>query len=265
MVKIYSYLCRIYKRLKMEKVYMASVVRDYQMYDNCIRNNPWCKNLELKPLDNLKENKYISVRYNEFLDSFEDEGWIILCHEDWRLECDIVPILETLDKNCLWGPIGIFVEEYENSDFLKSFGRVFHCEKDGQKKRLLHGWSDKGRVDTFDCQCIIMHSSLVKKYHLRFDPNLSYDMYVEDFCVAAYEAHSIESHTVGIKCTHFSTGNITERFFQALEYVREKYRNGKKRYATGVGRYNTFGPDNGKPIHTHRKALISHIAFMCLK
>lgn len=246
----------------MSKVYMVSVVRDYQMYGKCVKDNPWCKDLTLVPLDNLKENKPITVRYNAFLDSLQEEGWVIFCHEDWRLDCDILPILERLDKNFIYGPIGVFVEECEHADFIHINGQVTHSAKDGKRRRVIHGVEKEARVDCFDCQCIIVHSSLVKKYGLGFDENLSFDMYAEDFCVNAYERFGIESRTVYIPCTHFSRGNINERFHKSLDYVREKYRGGKKRYATIVGRHNTFGGGNpDKKVCTYRNTLLAKIRY----
>lgn len=249
----------------MSNVYMVSVVRDYQMYGKCVKDNLWCKDLNLLPLDNLKENKPITVRYNEFLDSFTEEGWIVFCHEDWMLECDIRPILETLDKSMLWGPIGVYLEECQHSDFVHLYGRVNHSMKDGRGKTAVVGLEDSARVDCFDCQCLIVHSSLIKQYGLRFDPNLKFDMYVEDFCVNAYEKHDIISHTVRIECTHYSKGDINTRFHNSLDYVREKYKDSKKRYITIVGRHNGFGRNSDKPIHTYRNSLIPMIRYYLLK
>lgn len=249
----------------MSKIYMVSVVRDYQMYGKCVSDNPWCKDLTLVPLDNLKENKPITVRYNAFLDSLQEDGWIVFCHEDWMLECDIQPILDGLDKDKLWGPIGVFVEECKNSDFVHLFGEVKHSLKDGSAVRTVHGLEPSARVDCFDCQCLIVYSALVRKYGLRFDENLKFDMYVEDFCVNAYEKYGIISQTVKIECTHFSKGDINTRFHNSLDYVREKYKDGKKRYATIVGRHNTFGRNLDKPIHTYRNTLLPKIRYYILK
>ena len=249
----------------MSKVYMVSVVRDYQMYGKCIKDNPYCKDLTLVALDNLRENKPITVRYNEFLDTLEDDGWIVFCHEDWMPECDLRPILETLDKSMLWGPIGVYLEECEHSDFVHLRGRVNHSGKDGSGKVAVGGAEPYDRVDCFDCQCLIVHSTLVRRYGLRFDPNLHFDMYVEDFCVNAYEKYGIISHTAVIECTHFSKGDINTRFHNSLDYVREKYAGSKKRYVTIVGRHNDFGRNRNKPIHTYRHTLIPKIRYYLLK
>lgn len=47
-------------------VIFVSVVRDYDMYDKCVGQNKFCRNVRLNPIDNRVENKGISQRYNEF-------------------------------------------------------------------------------------------------------------------------------------------------------------------------------------------------------
>ena len=238
---------------------MVSVVRDYEMYSRCVLGNPCCRSLTIVTLDNTKENLGIPVRYNSFLDSIEEEGWIVFCHEDWMLECDLQSILEGHDKDFLYGPIGVFVEERKNRDFIFMNGEVKHCRKNGESPRTVYGIETSARVDCFDCQCLIVHSSLVKKYGLRFDENLLFDMYVEDFCANAYEKYGVVSRTVKIECTHYSRGSINARFHSSLDYVREKYRDGKKRYATIVGKHNTFGRNIDKPVSKYRNSLLGKL------
>lgn len=241
------------------KIYMVSVVRDYGMYSRCVLDNPFCRSLSIVTLDNREENLGIPFRYNRFLDSVEEDGWIVFCHEDWMLECDISSVLDGLDKNCLYGPVGVFVEEGGRRDFIFMHGEVRHCSKEGESPRTVYGIETSARVDCFDCQCLIVHSSLVKRYGLRFDQNLLFDMYVEDFCVNAYEKYGVISRTVKIGCTHFSRGSINARFHSSLDYVREKYKGGKKRYATIVGRHNTFGRNIDKPVSKYRDNLLGKV------
>ena len=241
------------------KIYMVSVVRDYGMYSRCVLDNPFCRSLSIVTLDNREENLGIPFRYNRFLDSVEEDGWIVFCHEDWMLECDISSVLDGLDKNCLYGPVGVFVEEGGRRDFIFMHGEVRHCSKEGESPRTVYGIETSARVDCFDCQCLIVHSSLVKRYGLRFDQNLLFDMYVEDFCVNAFEKYGVISRTVKIGCTHFSRGSINARFHSSLDYVREKYKGGKKRYATIVGRHNTFGRNIDKPVSKYRDNLLGKV------
>ena len=138
-------------------------------------------------------------------------------------------------------------------------GEAKNCRKDGKSLKTIYGVETCARVDCFDCQCLIVHSSLVKKYGLRFDEKLLFDMYVEDFCVNAFEKYGVISRTIKIECTHFSRGSINARFHSSLDYVREKYKGGKKRYATIVGRHNTFGRNIDKPVSKYRNNLLGKV------
>ena len=244
-------------------IYCISVVRDHAMYDKCIRNNPFCRQMSLTAIDNTSENKGIPTRYNEFLEHFDGEGWIIFCHEDWQLDEDILPFLENADTKRLYGPIGSFVKECKHSDFIVTKGRTIQGTKDFSSERMIKIGPREGRVDTFDCQCLIVHHSLIRQYGLRFDERLSFDLYVEDFCVNAYDRYGIESYVLPILCHHYSLGSITDRFHASLEYLREKYRESRKRYSSTVGRHSTFGRNPEKPVYNLRNQPGSIIRYWC--
>lgn len=247
-------------------VYMVSVVRDYSMYGRCILDNPFCRDFRKYPLDNLRENLPITVRYNRWLDSFDgDEGWIIFCHEDWKPLEDLVPILEKLDKGKLYGPIGSYVEQCEHSDFQSLRGFVIQSRKDGSHVKQLHAMVDSEEVDTVDCQCLMVHSSLLREYGLRFDENLSFDLYVEDFCAWAHYKYGISTEVVIFQSQHFSEGVAGERFYASLDYLRKKYASSPKRYGSTVGRFKTFGGNIHKRIFMRRKTLLTKIRYRIMK
>ena len=211
----------------MDKIVFISVVRDFEMYDRLVRKNEYNLNrwTEFVCFDNREENIGVSERYNSFLESYDYKkpAWFVFCHEDWEAKEALAPKLNKLSKKCLWGSVGVLsiVTKEKIYRFLK--GSCEQSNKDGSGLKLLEGFKQKGKVDTVDCQCLIMHSSLVDKYALRFDPTLTFDLYVEDFCIVAYEKHNILSRVVSIKCRHWSFGNITEKFFEAKERIYSKY------------------------------------------
>jgi 2-polyprenyl-3-methyl-5-hydroxy-6-metoxy-1,4-benzoquinol methylase len=101
--------------------------------------------------------------------------------------------------------------------------------RDGLKKRAIKGMNSRTGVlvDTLDCQCAIVHSSLVEKYNLCFDENLKFDLYIEDFCINAKINHDIESNILNINCCHHSIiDNMDERpsYFKMLKYFNKKYK-----------------------------------------
>lgn len=230
------------------KVSVASVVRDVAMYERCILENPYFAGADLVMLDNREENRPITKLYNDFLDGIDDDRWILLCHEDWELKENLLQVLSRLDKDKLYGPIGVFVEEKKNVDVMVIKGAAQQSAKSGARSVIIRGKEVEGRVDTFDCQCLILHSSIARQHYLRFDEALSFDMYVEDFCVNAYEQAGVESHAVSIDCHHHSEGKLSHAFRDSVEYVRRKYSKSKKRYATIVGHLNTFGGDPARPV-----------------
>lgn len=248
-----------------ERVYIVSVVRDYSMYDRCIRNNPFCQEFRQVPLDNVQENLSITVQYNRFLESFQEDGWIIFCHEDWRLDQDLFPLLRDLDKSCLYGPIGMYLIECKHADFMEVRGFTVDGPKDGSRSNRFRGVRLQGVVDTFDCQCLIVHRSLIRRHNLRFDETLTFDLYVEDFCVAAREKAGIDSHILLMKCHHFSQGTIAPRFYVALSYLQKKYANASKRYASIVGRHVTWGRNADKPVYNMHRTLGAWLRYLIKK
>ncbi len=216
---------------------IVSVVRDFEIYNKLIKNNKfYSTNTNFIIFDNSKENITIPKRYNSFLESYDysKEDWFVFCHEDWEAKEDLEQKLLNLNKDCLYGPIGMsFGKFYKKS---VAYGIIIQSDKNGDSPvKYGRNIDDKNNlVGTFDCQCLIVHSSLIKKYHLRFDENLSWDLYVEDFCIAANEKHNICSKILLLKCQHYSHGAITKRFYDQLTYLRKKYRHSFKIYCTTV-------------------------------
>ena len=236
-----------------EKIYLVSVVRDYAMYQKCIVDNPCCQFLSVVTLDNSKENLPIPVQYNRFTDSLEEDGWVIFCHEDWMLLQDIRPLLSGLDRSCIYGPVGAVMEVCENADFIHISGHIQQRRKDGSWHKDVRGTWKGPEADTFDCQCVIVHSALLKEKELRFDPKLTFDMYAEDFCASAY-LKGIPSRILPVKCRHYSGGTVGDRFFASLEYLRGKYKDCPKRFPSPVHRRISFGGDQSKPIYNYRRS-----------
>ena len=233
------YLKNRYKKFSLQdraSICFISVVNDYNLYDRYVKNNKYVKmikNVKCIDFDNTKTNKYISVRYNDFLNSYDysKESWFIFCHQDWELFTDITSLLSCLDKTKIYGPIGC------QGDFDVSvkgkYARIYKGEcievsRDGSQQTKTSFCSFKDPlVDTLDCQAMLVHSSLINKYNLRFDENLKWDLYVEDFCFNSYLRYGIETNVVKIKCCHHSDTGFKntppDSYYEMLEYMKEKY------------------------------------------
>ena len=141
---------------KNDKVVVFSVVRDQDMYLRCLLGNHFLKGCVLKKVDNATDNQPVTKRYNDFLDSLEEDCWVVLCHEDWEVKERLYDVVKNFDPAYLYGPIGVFVEERETVDVIVPMGYVSQSTKNDRKEIVIRGKEFEGRVDTFDCQCLIL-------------------------------------------------------------------------------------------------------------
>lgn len=212
----------------MNDAYIVSAVRDFHMYNRYIAQNRNCSGTSIVMFDNREKNEPIPVRYNDFLDSFDysKQAWFIFCHEDFELEEPILDIVTNLPKEHLYGPVGSARIGFAGFGIQRTYGNISCINRDGSGERWYPGIFVKEPkcVETFDCCCVIVHSSLVKKHALRFDPKLEFDMYVEDFCAAAKVAADINSYVIPMSSCHHSSSAATERLTRHLPYLASKYR-----------------------------------------
>lgn len=208
----------------MDKTVFISVVRDYGMYRKCVSENPHTREARCVDFDNRERNEAIPVCYNRFLDGydFSDPAWFVFCHEDFQPLEPLSDHLERADLNTLYGPIGVVTRHRWR---VYCHGEIEACSRQGgNPKRIGHKAPMGTPVETFDCQCLIVHSSCVARHKLRFDENLTFDLYVEDFCIAAKEKHGIESKILPVRCRHWSDSTAPQmRYFPQKAYLREKY------------------------------------------
>jgi len=230
----------------MDPIYVYTVIRDYSMYNMCIVNNLHWGPAKLIPADNRENNEYITVCYNRFLATVLEDCWLVFCHEDFMLTGPIEPLLGQADKSAIYGAIGGILTikrhwllgEVPTSTIL---GEITQSDKTGSNTHKKGSAVSMGTiVDTVDCQCVIVHSSLLRKYKLRFDESLAFDLYAEDFCIGAMLKHGILTRILPISCHHFSGGKVAERFFNQLDYLEKKYPRweayGSVGYSIGGGR-----------------------------
>ena len=215
-----------------ETVFFISVVNNYDLYNRCIKNNPFVtgsENIKLVEYNNIKDNVYIAKRYNSFLNNYNysKEAWFVFCHCDWEPLEDINLQLSKLDKSSLYGPVGSKVEIFNNKCYRTMTGCCYEKRRDGSDLRYLTSFADSIEpTDTFDCQCLIVHSSLIKKYNLRFDENLKWDLYVEDFCINSKLNYNINSYALYFACCHWSGyHDLPKSYLKSIEYVNSKYPN----------------------------------------
>lgn len=214
------------------------VYNKQEFYEKVVVACEYHQNCDFFGYDNTKENMSIPKRYNHFIkteitqsENPESQGfWCIFMHQDFAFREDPDLIIKDLDKNCIYGPIGVIlkpipsantsepVEEYETVFYGKVAQRV-------HQKFVYIGSSISGptTVEVLDCCCMIIHSSLIKKYNLLFDENLNFHMYAEEFSLSAKKNYGIETKVIEIECFHLGMGKLDDAFKTSAQYLKEKF------------------------------------------
>lgn len=182
-----------------------TVVNDYNILNNSLLQSSGITNNNIIIIDNTVDNIPISKRYNETIEKIlkdnsennevitkDTSTWLIFCHQDFYIGEDLLPRLISLDKNCIYGPIGI------SSDSNKLLGRIVQANN-----TYIGATCDNCVVDTIDAMCMIVNEDIIKEYNLSFDENFRYHFYVEDFCLQA-RTKGIPTKTLQINCQHKS-------------------------------------------------------------
>ena len=211
----------------MVKNIAISVSRDPALYASCIRDNPYAFPLERLVIDNRERNEPISVCYNRFLDGYDysHEAWFMFCHEDFELREDVSPILDRIDRSALHGVVGGARRGIAGFGRQVIYGNMTECRRNGEGEEWQVGRrvEKATEVESFDCCCLMVHSSLIARYGLRFDERLPFDLYVEDFCATAKVKYGIRSFVHPVKCCHHSGSRATGRLYRHLPYLGKKY------------------------------------------
>lgn len=211
----------------MSAVVLVSVVRDFAMYGRCVGANACAADCSRVALDNREQNEGIPVRYNRFLAErpADEDAWYVFCHEDFELLAPLPPLLAQADPGALWGPIGASTRvRFGVYHQWRLVGSVEECAKDGSNRRRIGESVPQGTpVETFDCQCLAVHSSLVRRHGLRFDEALTFDLYAEEFCIAAKERAGVVSRILPVAARHWSGGRVQPRYYAQEAHVNAKY------------------------------------------
>ena len=208
----------------------VTVVRDPEMYSRLVRENPNNACGEFVAFDNAAENLPITTRYNSFLDGWDysRRAWFVFVHEDYELLEPLGPCLDCVDTRCIYGTVGARSTR-PGDDVLWAL----NSNRDGSDLGLYGSpISAPVTVLTSDCNCLIVHSDLVRDYHLRFDERLTFDLYAEDFEINAFERYGVRTKVLGVLNHHYSFGHVGRRFFEQRRYLMGKYAHAGRAYGT---------------------------------
>ena len=224
-------------------IHIITVVNNHALFDQTIRNNPYMNAFPMHVFDNAAENVGLSKRYNDYIvNRMPEDAWLVFCHQDFAFEEDIAQKLAVLDRGRIYGPTGtgptkqfLFIASFSRYgverfrlgfyDRTKKYGRI--TQKTPKKTQAMGRYIRKpALVDTVDCCCMIVHTSLIRKHNLRFDESLEWHLYVEDFCLNARARHGVQTMAVQLDCVHLSAGTPDFGFEKDLVYLKSKYGTG---------------------------------------
>ena len=215
-----------------QDIQIICVVSNFEIFGSMIGKNPFMNIFPVQAYDNTADNIGIPKRYNHFIDHhMKDDAWLVFCHQDFGFSEDPAATLKHLDRTGIYGPIGAvkkkgFYFRHGKLTFSKKtlLGQIQQARNDSNY--FPHGVHlDKPQiVDTVDCCCLVVHSSLIKKYDLRFDEHLDFHLYSEDFSLNARYKYGIRTRAVQMDARHMSFGDTSREFHASLEYLKTKYR-----------------------------------------
>lgn len=208
-----------------------------ELFEKIISNNKSFENNEICAYDNTVENLPITKRYNEFLDkvvlSGNEDFWCVFIHQDFGVLEDIDLSLKNLKTDSIYGATGI--KFYKRTSLyklsnptrpsVKVYGQIMQGNN-GFETFVPYGdnITKPQVVDAIDCSCIIIHSTLIKKYNLHFDENLSFHLYAEELSYRAKKDYKIKTKAVQLKCFHLGRGNLNEEFQKSAAYLKNKFK-----------------------------------------
>lgn len=205
----------------MPDIKLVTAVINPEMYDKFFLSNANVNCYDLISIDNRRLNRGLPTIYNEIIENNKNvDCWLFFVHEDFEIKSSM-DIVARLDPLCIYGTFGINLE----NDVPVAYGKHICSNKDGSSAvDVGNEVSDAVKVQTLDCQSVLIHTSLFAKYPLlRFDEKLTFDLYVEDICINAQDRYGIDVKVFPLLFQHYSHGNITERYHTGLRHLAEKY------------------------------------------
>lgn len=223
----------------MNKTKLVCVYNNRDIFFKVVKSNNNTESCELFAFDNTLENAPITKLYNKFIEkNIESDSWFVFIHQDFGFMENIDLIVEKLNTNYIYGPVGVKIFKglfWGKRHDVESVKRGFKTELKLTIGQILQGDNDFGlrkhgrlalfqpTVDAIDCCCIIVHSSLLKKYNLRFDEHLSFHMYAEELCYRAKKDYKIKTKVIQTKCFHLGKGCLDEDYQKSAQYLKEKF------------------------------------------
>ncbi len=200
---------------------IVTVAIDMEMYRRNFTSNGHVNRWDLICIDNRGSSVGLPKHYNRIIQNhIAEDCWLFFVHEDFEVKSEMA-FMEDLDTRNIYGTFGVTLDGH----FPVAYGLHICSNKDGSNAvKVGLPVSEPFAVDTLDCQSILIHTSLLRDHEtLRFDENLTFDLYAEDFCVSAKYRHDVASMVVPLEFQHYSHGSLSARYAAGLKYLAMKY------------------------------------------
>ncbi|MCK0196066.1 hypothetical protein MWN34_03980 [Ancylobacter sp. 6x-1] len=184
------------------------------------RNERW-HGYQVELIDNRVRKAGLSTLYNEIIRRHLDEdAWLFFVHEDFEVQG---PVFKTagLRREAIYGTFGVKMQGH------LPIGHGEHCcsRKDGTGGiQVGLPISAPVWVDTLDCQSILLHTSVLRNHPgLRFDEELTFDLYAEALSMSAQESCGLPVFVLPLAFQHYSHGKVTERYWRGLRHLARRF------------------------------------------
>ncbi|MDD5598581.1 MAG: hypothetical protein PHV82_11605 [Victivallaceae bacterium] len=217
---------------KKPKIYIVTVVKDFDLYEESIKTNPYMKDCVLVTYDNSQEDVSITQRYNDFLENHLDDispkDWIVFCNQGFSFMEDFTEMVLNLEPNAIYGVMGAATRKkfsWRRFRFVNHIVKVGGVIKD--KENLPEKSSRKDRkvkpVDTVDSCCMMVNAELLQDFHLNFNEKLPFFFFIEEFCFAALYKYKIKSYVLPLDAYYLGPQEFPPEYYESKEYLRAEY------------------------------------------
>lgn len=174
---------------------IVSNVSDFINYDKYIYRNANLRkdSFVFKAVKNKDGLNSTPEAYNQFLSQCPASvnGWIIFCHEYFEFLDNPLTFLEHIDKNAVYGVLGVRrLVNLRGDNVNECVGKLRCVDAASNASQILGlGLPDDARqnasrgaaVDWLACQCIIIHSGSASQHNLRFAGQLQPQLPIESY------------------------------------------------------------------------------------
>lgn len=270
-----------------ENLHFVCVSHKPDIYQRHVGSNRHIQHYPITLYDNSIENAGIPERYNHFIEYRLPElgdTWVVFMHHDLEFHEDLGPRLSSLGPDRIYGPVGARLSEgdlqcclvWNRSSWWRPrprWHRHFFNETVGEVKCHPASEEVRGsrrcgasiivpeRVDTLDCCCLIVHSNLLRKHRLRFNPSLPWHLYSEDFSLTANTMFGIKTFAVNLDCTHHSSFDGFDQSFYDHSSVLLRAHSGKSFASTCM--YHPLFPETEDTRYRGRHIRVPMLGRLC--